>query len=195
MTFFGCHNIHKVFFANTVTNIELCAFMDCKNLTFVKWSLNLQLIGDFAFHNCNLSSVFLPPRCRVIRGCAFARNSNLTIFTVPQDTQVGSSIVSYSKLLERSPFGGDDAYHETNTWLKNVNNGENFALHRVCSSFRPTLQEILDTMKEKGGPKAFKVKNSIDITPSRYLKENPYAHVTEKEVIEKYILDMMGENS
>lgn len=51
---------------------------------------------------------------------------------------------------------------------------------------------ILDTMKDKGGLKAFNVKNSIGITPSGYLKENPFADATEKEVVEKYIIQMMG---
>lgn len=73
-----------------------------------------------------------------------------------------------------------------------INNDEIFALHRVCSSFQPTLEMIVDVVKEKGGPKAFKVKNNIGITPSRYLKENPYTDVTEKEIVEKYVLDMMG---
>lgn len=54
---------------------------------------------------------------------------------------------------------------------------------------------ILEVLLDKGGPKAFKEENSIGITPSRYLKENPYIHVTEKEIVEKYILEMMEENS
>ena len=75
-----------------------------------------------------------------------------------------------------------------------INDDEEFELHRVCSSFEPKLELILKIMKERGGPKAFKVENRIGITPSRYLKENPaYAEVTEKEIIEKYTLQMMGE--
>ena len=92
-------------------------------------------------------------------------------------------------LIEKLPSDGS----KTLTSTKNINIDEEFAFHSLCSSYKPTLEMILDTMHERGGPKAFKVKNSIGITPSRYLKGNPYTNVTEKDIIEKYVLNMMGE--
>ncbi|GFH43864.1 surface antigen BspA-like [Chaetoceros tenuissimus] len=192
-TFARCWNIKKVILADTIIRIEDNAFFLCKNLNSVKWSLNLQLIGGSAFRNCNLFSVFIPPRCREIGESAFYKNVNLTIFNVPEDTELGNTVIYSTKLFELSPFARRYQEQECNTWLRNINNNDQFALNRVCSSFEPTLEMILETMIDKGGPKAFKVENSIGISPSRYLKENPYAHVKESEIIENYILQMMGE--
>ncbi|GFH50335.1 hypothetical protein CTEN210_06811 [Chaetoceros tenuissimus] len=193
-TFLRCFNIERVIFANTVTRIKEKAFMLCMNLVSIKWSMNLEYIGDGVFYGCNLSSVFIPPTCREIGGWAFEVNRKLTILNVPQDAVLGYNVFQSTELRKRSPFGGIVInLEELNIWLKNINNTDQFALHRVCSSFQPTLQMILDTMEANGGPKAFNSKNSIGITPSRYLKENPYANVTEKEVVEKYVVKMMGE--
>ncbi|GFH43865.1 hypothetical protein CTEN210_00338 [Chaetoceros tenuissimus] len=189
-TFYNCYNIERVIFADSVIIIRKAAFHYCKNLLFIKWSINLQLIGEDAFRNCNLASVFIPPRCRYIGYTAFARNTNLTILNVPQDTHLGLSVIFSTKLHQSSWNPGSI----NSSWLKNINNDNQFALHRICSSFEPTLQLIVEVLMDKGGPKAFKEGNRIGITPSRYLKENPYAHVTEKEIIEKYIFEMLGEN-
>lgn len=216
-TFYKCYNIKRVIFADTVTRIGRWAFSYCKNLFSIRslrsvirigsdafsycWNLTniklpptLEYIGQCAFRECNLVSVFIPPTCRYIGPLTFALNRRLTIMSIPQNTELGYAgiIIEDTELMQRSQFEIDDG-EEVNAWLKEINNDEQFALHRVCSSFRPTLDMILNTMKEKGGPKAFKVENSIGITPSRYLNENPYADVKEKEIIEKFILQMMGE--
>ncbi|GFH57231.1 hypothetical protein CTEN210_13707 [Chaetoceros tenuissimus] len=104
--------------------------------------------------------------------------------------ELDHDIVKDTKLLERFEYARVNV--SVLHWLKTINNKKRFALHRVCASFEPTLDMIVDAMKEKGGPKAFKRMNSIGITPSQYLNENPYATVTEKEIIEKYVLDMTG---
>ena len=53
---------------------------------------------------------------------------------------------------------------------------------------------IYQIMKEQGGPKAFTEPNSIMFTPSQYLSENPFAeNIKEKSLIQRYILEMMGE--
>ncbi|GFH43852.1 hypothetical protein CTEN210_00325 [Chaetoceros tenuissimus] len=195
-TFYRCWNIKRVIFADSVIRIEEFAFYGCRCLFSIKWSINLEYIGYKAFDCCDLSSVFVPPSCRVIEHCAFCSNKNLEILNVPQTIELGDYVFRDTKLFQRSPFHGpdEDAFEfDINRWLKNINNSDQFALHRLCSSFEPTLDMILQTMKDKGGPKAFNVENSSGITPSRYLKENPHAHVKEKEVIEKYVLQMMGE--
>ncbi|GFH57225.1 hypothetical protein CTEN210_13701 [Chaetoceros tenuissimus] len=194
-TFHHCQNIQRVIFSNTANWIGRSAFIYCKSLTSIKLSINLRFIGENAFSNCNLSSAFVPPRCIEIRYWAFAYNRNLEILNIPQRTKLVEPhwIIRFTVLCSKYPHRRAD--RGVGVWLKNINNDDKFALHRVCASFEPTLDLILDTMKEKGGPKAFKVKNSIGITPSRYLNENPYAKVTEKEVIEKYVLQMMGEVS
>ncbi|GFH57208.1 hypothetical protein CTEN210_13684 [Chaetoceros tenuissimus] len=205
-SFKRCENIKRIIFADTVTRIDASAFAYCKSLYYIKLSISLRYVGRGAFHGCKLTSVFIPPRCRYI-GNAFAHNKNLTVLNVPQHIGLDTNAIENTKLFEISPFESErmkvrEAYRlyfyerhheEINSWLKNTNINEEFALHRVCASFEPTLDMIVDAMKDKGGPKAFKVENSIGITPSRYLKENPYAEVTENEVIEKYVLKMMGE--
>ena len=35
--------------------------------------------------------------------------------------------------------------------------------------------------------------NAIGVTPSQYLAANTFADISEKEIINQYILDMMGE--
>ncbi|GFH57207.1 hypothetical protein CTEN210_13683 [Chaetoceros tenuissimus] len=193
VTFCYCFNIRCVIFADTVIRIEISAFYLCKSLVSVKWSINLEFIGEASFEYCDLSSVFIPPRCREIGEYAFCGNRNLEILNVPQNANLVEPqwIIRDTALYSKYPH----QRAEVDVWLKNINNHDKFALHRVCASFEPTLDLVLNTMKEKGGLKAFKVENSIGITPSRYLNENPYAKVTEKEVIEKYVLQMMGEVS
>ena len=82
-------------------------------------------------------------------------------------------ILGTTMLFLASLYDGDEYDDEKlNTMIKDINADEKFALHKVCSSFEPSLDVILDTMEDKAGLKAFNVKNSIGITPSRYLKEN-----------------------
>ncbi|GFH43826.1 hypothetical protein CTEN210_00299 [Chaetoceros tenuissimus] len=205
-TFFGCMNVKRVIFANTVMRIEKFAFYLCYRLAFIKWPMNLEYIGNDAFYECNLSSVFIPPRCVEICTRAFFKNKNLSIFHVPQDTELGRDIITNTAIARASPIEGNNQFigfgdffsglgvaanNNMNEWLKNMNNDEEYALHRACSSFQP-LKEVLCGMIQEKGLKAFKEKNSAGITPSRYLQGNPYADVTEKEVIESYILQMMG---
>ena len=191
-TFYQCKNLKRVIFADTVISIEERAFYNCSDLKFVILSINLECIGREAFRKCNLFSVFIPPSCREIGGSAFSQNKNLVILNVPQNIELGPGIVKFTGLVNICPFSS--TYHEEfNAWLKSINDEEKFTMHRVCSSFHPTLDMIVNTMKDKGGPKAFKVKNIIGITPSQYLEENPYVDVNEKDVIERYILQMVGE--
>ncbi|GFH61894.1 predicted protein [Chaetoceros tenuissimus] len=118
---------------------------------------------------------------------------------VPQDTQLNYYIVLSTALAKASPFEVDRNgwyYYEVNdnmnTWIKNMNDSEEFSLHRACSSFQPLKQVVYNIIQEKG-LKAFREKNSVGITPSQYLKENPYTELTEKEIIHDYLMKLMGE--
>lgn len=46
---------------------------------------------------------------------------------------------------------------------------------------------------QERGLGAFKKKNEIGITPSEYMKENPFSGVKEIEIIRYYMKHMMGE--
>lgn len=196
-TFKRCKSIRRVIFSNTVVRIVEWAFHGCFSLSFIKWSINIEVIEDGAFGGCDLISVFIPPRCREIKDLAFVSNKNLIIFSSPRDTALGDSIIARTKLIENSsPFELTryGYYHgqteEVNNWLKNVNSGEQYSLHRACSSFQPLKEVILAIVKAKGIG-AFQVKNEAGITPSQYLKENPYADVEEMDIVREYIATMM----
>ena len=195
-TFSHCFNIQKVIFANTVLRIESNAFFRCYSLVYIKVSIILEFIGDTSFHVCNLSSVFLPPRCRV-EGSAFAGNANLKIVNVPQDVELQECVFAGTKLIADSPFGNEKGYYDdadeeaVQEWIKNINSHERFSLHRACCSFQPD-KEVIMTIVLQQGIGAFSVENQMCITPSQYLKANPYTDISEKDIIEAYIMKMMG---
>ncbi|GFH46395.1 hypothetical protein CTEN210_02869 [Chaetoceros tenuissimus] len=200
-SFQKCFNIQKVIFANTVVRINPLAFADCSSLSSIKLSINIEVIESGAFIDCNISRVFLPPRCREIGNAAFRMNNNLTIFNVPQDTEIDLHVISETKLIEESHFQIDERYNydsfpgqteEVVAWIKNMNSDNKYSLHRACSSYKP-LKEVINAIVEKKGIGSFHNKNSIGITPSQYLMENPFADVTEKDIIRDYIMKMMGE--
>ena len=210
-TFCFCRNIERVIFANTVIRIRSCAFELCHSLVFIKLPLNLECIGRHAFSSCNkLISVFIPPRCRAIEEEAFSYSRNLEIFNVPQQTRLDKNVIAGVKLLEESHFelekyditvdgddwlkNGcyDDQTDEVHDWLKNINSDEKYSLHRACCSFQP-LKEVLMTIILQQGIGAFNIKNEAGITPSRYLKENPYADIKETDIIRGYVMKMTGE--
>ena len=197
-TFKYCYNIKRVIVANTVVRIERCAFDFCRGLVYIKLSISLEYIGPYVFRACDLSSIYLPPRCTVIEMGAFAYNSNLNIFSCSQEAQLSSFLFDSSKLIRDSPFetslGGYVRLNDqVNTWVKNLNNEEEYRLHRICCTIEPSFDDIYAIIREQGILN-FCRKNEIGITPSQYLKENPFAQITEKEITRRYIMRMMGEH-
>ena len=196
-TFRSCTNIKRVIMANTVIRIEERAFYFCTRLTYIKWSINIEVIGELAFFGCGLVSVFISPNCREIREAAFRYNHDLAIFHIHPNVQLGNQLLSGTKLMKDSHFKLDEwgDFHddeEVHNWIKNINNDEKYSLHRACSSFQP-LKQVIMAIIIKQGIGAFHIQNEMGITPSRYLKENPYADISEKEIIQEYIVKMMGE--
>ncbi|GFH56017.1 hypothetical protein CTEN210_12493 [Chaetoceros tenuissimus] len=201
-SFCWCGNIDTVIMADTVRRIEDLAFPECRNLKFVKLPRNVEYIGEQAFWYCNnLTSVFIPPTCREIGRWAFNCCKKLIILGMPQNIQIGNNAFAYTLLMTKLPFSfelddGDiiDPDDEATAiqWVKTINNEGAYALHRACSSFHP-LAEIVHTLVKQQGIKAMKMPNTIDITPSEYLAANTFADISEKEIVNRYILDMMGE--
>ena len=140
-----------------------------------------------------------PLSCREIGPYAFKENKNLSIFHFPQEVELGTNVIFGTALAKASDYslttdgryglGDRDA---VNQWLKNINNDEKFALHRACASFQPLKEVILAIILQKG-LNAFRVENSAGITPSRYLQENPYTDLTEKQIIHDYVMKMIGD--
>ncbi|GFH44366.1 surface antigen BspA-like [Chaetoceros tenuissimus] len=188
--------------SDSVRRIESLAFSFCKKLAYVKLSKDLDKIESSAFVNCrSLTSIFIPPSCTEIGGDAFNGCKKLIIFSVPQHTQLGETVILHTALYYASPFYvtpveinfARDISNQVNDWLKNINNDEQYALHRACCSFNPIEESISRIVQREGDLDIFKRKNSIGITPSQYLEANPYAEVTEQKIINHFVLEMMGE--
>lgn len=179
--FIGCKNIERVIFADTVTLIKDCAFQSCEKLACIKLSVNLECIRKWAFADCNLSSVFVPQSFREIQRYAFASNENLSILQVSQGTELDDDCIDDTKLAEFVPSETDPS-----TRVKNINEDDTYALHRACSSYQP-LREVIYGIIDEKGLKAFNEKNEIGVSPSRYLKENPYADLTEMDIVKDYM--------
>ncbi|GFH57204.1 predicted protein [Chaetoceros tenuissimus] len=130
------------------------------------------------------------------------------ILGLPQHTQLGMGVFQDTALLEASPFetgkfGGDaeagdamlydsDDEEEFVQWIRSINNEEAYTLHRASASYNP-LAEVIHDLVKRHGIKAMGVQNAIGITPAEYLEENPFADILEKDIINRYILDMIGE--
>ncbi|GFH50166.1 hypothetical protein CTEN210_06642 [Chaetoceros tenuissimus] len=199
-TFYYCTNVKEVIMADTVLRIEKDAFGNCENLYDVKLSRNLEYIGKGAFYGCyDLTSIFIPPSCREIGRWAFARCNELKIFNVPRHTQLGEGVIEKTALFWASSFETDDygGYSNTeqvNQWIKNINNGEQYELHRACSSFTPSMDIIYGIVKRKG-PSAFQKKNEVGLTALEYLYSNHFTelHIDQRALMKRYVLEMMGE--
>ncbi|GFH47046.1 hypothetical protein CTEN210_03521 [Chaetoceros tenuissimus] len=199
-TFYYCKNVEIVIMADAVKRIEKWAFSNCYSLKFVKLSRNLEFIGISAFQLCkSLTSIFMPPSCREIAETAFLWCKKLIILGLPQHIQLGESVFQKTKLMKNSPLEIDEygCYNYGNEeeavqWLKSINNGETQALHRACASYNP-LSETIHDLVMRQGIKAMRIPNAIGVTPSQYLAANPFAEISEKEIINRYILDSMGE--
>ncbi|GFH47100.1 hypothetical protein CTEN210_03575 [Chaetoceros tenuissimus] len=212
-TFVHCLKVKTVIMADSVRRIEREAFSCCYSLEFVKLSRNLEYIGEKAFSYCSsLASFFIPPSCTEIATFAFERCNKLIILGLPQNVELGAGVFKKTALLEASSieFEEDDVFineegflvrrihhdadkeREVVQWIRSINNGEVYALHRACASYNP-LPEIFHELMKQQGIKALCMPNSIGITPSQYLAANTFAEISEKDIINSYILDMMGE--
>ncbi|GFH61984.1 hypothetical protein CTEN210_18460 [Chaetoceros tenuissimus] len=198
ITFAECENVKTIIMTDTVRRIEELALGSCISLEFVKLSTNLEYIGEGAFFRCSsLTSMFIPLSCREIGYRAFDCKK-LIIFSVPQHTLIGRNVFAKTKLFQLSPFeevhtnGSYINHDQVNAWVRDINANEEYALHRACCSFNPLL-DIIYQLVRRNGLRAFRVQNAIGITPSQYLDANPLAQDIQKKVMNRYILEMMGE--
>ncbi|GFH44633.1 hypothetical protein CTEN210_01107 [Chaetoceros tenuissimus] len=197
-TFYHCVNVKTIIMSDSVRRVEREAVSYCTGLSYVKLSRNLEYIGDCAFGCCNtLPSIYIPPSCRVIDDWAFTRCAKLIILRVSQQTRLGRSVIADTALLKASPFTRHyfDNSGDMNTWIKDrhhTDEDNEFSLHRACSSYNP-LDEVIFNIVKRQGLKAFKKQDSVGVTASQYLSENPYTETEEHKIIKRYILDMMSE--
>ncbi|GFH57184.1 hypothetical protein CTEN210_13660 [Chaetoceros tenuissimus] len=213
-TFHRCWNVKTVIMADTVRRIEEWAFSLCNEVECLQLSTNLEYIGENAFmswfklpsirlpenlleirenafQHCNLlTSIIIPRNCRVIGDGAFSYCTKLLIFNVPANTVLGRDVIYRTALMRK--YIALELDEEVNTWIKNINNNDEDELHRACSSFNPNNRNILNIVQQQG-LKSLKTENMNGITASEYLCANPFANITERMIIETYILKMVGE--
>ena len=152
----------------------------------------------YAFFESRFQSVFIPPSCREIGFSAFSGSISLLIFHLPDHTALswnamGPTAMGQTKLMQRYASRSiHDESLSSEDWIRTINVGNEYELHRVCCSFQPDIQDILEIVERKG-IRAFQEENKIGITPSKYLQENPYTDIMEKDIMKSYILNMMGE--
>lgn len=170
----------------------------CTSLQFVRLSRNIEFIGS-AFSSCYaLKSIFIPPSCIEIDRHAFTGCTKLIIFSVSQNTQIGRDVFrGCTELLKACPFCEEDHYYNSeyvNEWIKNINVRPNdkYLLLRECSSFKPRAENICAIVKSVG-IQAFREKNLIGVTPAQYLEANNFTQIDQTKIINRYILDLMGE--
>ena len=201
-TFYSCYNVKIVIMTDTVRRVESGGFYRCIRLDYVRLSQNLEYIGLWAFHRCeSLTSIFIPPSCREIDCWAFQCCNCLLIVGMPQHVRLGEGVFFHTLLMKKSPIETDEdgEYNEDDDdeaaieWIKSINNEDAYALHRVCSSFYNPLYEIVYSLVKQQGIKAMKMPNEIGVTPSQYLAANTFADISEKEIVNRYISEMMGE--
>ena len=96
-------------------------------------------------------------------------------------------------LIRASPLDYNQSNNEEiNEWIKNIDNNDEYTLHRACSSFNPSTDIIYKIVKRQGIV-SFQKNNEIGITPLQHLKENPFADIDQKKLMKRCILEMMGE--
>lgn len=86
--FSHCDNIKSVTMPDTITLIDVCAFFFCRNLTTIKLSKNLEVIGDMAFSHCdNLTSIDIPDSVTEIKEDAFSWSQNLKSINISKNVK------------------------------------------------------------------------------------------------------------
>ena len=156
-------------------------FSQCKKLKTVIMADSIKKISWGAFSWCSrLEFVKLSKNLEFIGDFAFCDCKSLTSIFIPPSCKVIDEY-AFSRCCRNLIF------------LKvSHNKEEEFELHRECASCDPSEDVIYGILKERG-LSSFNVKNKIGITASRYLDENPFCEIEEKKLVNRFILDMMGE--
>ncbi|GFH47154.1 surface antigen BspA-like [Chaetoceros tenuissimus] len=194
-TFHTCKNVKLVIMADTVKRIGEGAFYWCRKLSFIQLSRGLESIGESAFYECvSLTSIYIPLSCRTICNEAFGGCRKLIILRVPQDTQLGEQVIVRTALIQASPLDYEHSNNEEiNEWIKRIDNNDEYALHRACSSFNPSTDLIYEIVKRQEIV-SFQKKDERGATPLQHLNENPFVDIDQRILMKRYILEMMGES-
>ncbi len=86
-------SVKSVVILGNVTEIGICAFSDCSNLTEIILPDSITSIGSYAFYNCsNLMEIILPDGITSIDSCAFYNCQSLKTIIIPKSvTHIGGA--------------------------------------------------------------------------------------------------------
>ena len=105
-------------------------------------------------------------------------------------------MIAGTALFQASFFETDDLQryantNEVNEWIRNRHTNNQFSLHRACASYNP-LEEVIFNIVQREGIGAFNKPDSVGVTPSQYLSQNPFTEIKEQKIMKRYILAMTG---
>lgn len=150
----------------TVTGIGEQAFMGCQSLAFVSIPATVTYIGEQAFGNSGISSVFIPEGVTAIPNFAFQNCNNLTNVKLPESLQsIGMSSFENCRNLSELIIP------------QNVTSIDNMAFHLCSSLYRIICHATNPPQIENATFDQWHYENSILIVPwnSRWdYKEAPY---------------------
>jgi len=129
---------------NTIGDFALAKFTGIKHLDLS--SSNIRTIGDYAFSNCNLETIVLPPNLEEIGSFSFFNNQKLQSITIPDSvTSIGEWTFNSTGLKTLAigigaAYIGREAFYTTN--LTSVSFAGNIAeFEGSVFSFPGDLQE------------------------------------------------------
>ncbi|GFH47062.1 hypothetical protein CTEN210_03537 [Chaetoceros tenuissimus] len=147
----------------------------------------VKIIPERTFNRCvNIETVIMADSVKRIEEDAF--NYCIRLEFVKLSTNL--ECIGYKK----NEYGAYsyETQDQIKTWVKNLNQGEEYAMHRACSSFNP-LPEIISEIVKGDGLQCFKKQNTIGITPAQYLDANLFAENDQIAIAKRYVLEMTGE--
>ncbi|GFH50155.1 hypothetical protein CTEN210_06631 [Chaetoceros tenuissimus] len=184
--FCACYNLPSMFIPPSCEEINGWVFEGCKHLIILNIPRNTELGRDKLISRTKLINKFP--------------------FEIDEDSAgpwrkifvFGKSVIfreKYEKAILRHGPGeydyDSDTGEDVNEWIKNINTGTEYFLHRLCCSTYenetlPISEAIYQAVKEQG-PQVLQVKNKIGITPLKYLEENPYLeNIDEMKMLKRF---------
>lgn len=213
--FFKCENLVYVKLSINIQYIRPSAFHSC-NLSSIFIPPSCREIGESSTQEYNLAQTFANNKHlrivhipqHVVCGAEIIHDTDLIEYypkrllgefeeEYPQDSDSDYDEVYIEQMAE---YQAKEAKQnrDIHNWIKNMNAGEEYDLHRACSSYQPLVEVIYGIVehKKKSLVDAFTDEwtalNEIEVMPSEYLNANPFA-CSELDFLRYYIKKKMGE--
>ncbi len=148
--------IKKIQLPDTITQINACAFMECKNLKNFKLPASLKVIDGFAFSQCSsLTEVVLPDSLEILGDQVFSSCTALKKLTMSKGIKeiygrvIDNTLIESLDLPEGLEYIGANAFKETR--LKKVlipSTVKNIGQDAFCRCSQLTEVNILAPIKE-----------------------------------------------